>query len=55
MEIDMQDLTIDQLRMALDFMERNYETAMKAEAYGLAGFLKEKIDSLTLELQSRTG
>lgn len=48
------DLTIEQLRLSLDFMERNYSMVMEQEFYGLAGALKVKIDDLMAELRART-
>ena len=44
------DLTIDELRHALDHMELNYGLAMDGQAYGLAEALKDKIDGLMGEL-----
>jgi hypothetical protein len=44
------DLTIDQIRSSLDFMERNYSIAMDAEAYGLANAFLAKIERLRDQL-----
>ena len=44
------DLTVEQIRSALDNMERNYSIAMDAEAYNLANWLHAKIDRLREEL-----
>ena len=47
------DLTINQIRSALDSMELNYNLAMDANDYGLAGAFKSKIDLLMAELVLR--
>jgi len=47
------DLTVDQLRKALDHMELNYGVAMDAESYGLADAFLAKIDGLTEALSAR--
>lgn len=47
------DLTIEQIRAALDHMEANYGFAMDCQAYGLAAALKDKIDGLMEALTSR--
>ena len=44
------DLTVDQIRSALDSMERNYSLAMDSESYGLANAFLAKIDRLREEL-----
>ena len=44
------NLTVEQIRSSLDFMERNYSIAMDAEAYGLANAFLAKIDRLREEL-----
>jgi hypothetical protein len=44
------NLTVDQIRSALDSMERNYSLAMDGEAYGLANAFHAKIDRLRAEL-----
>lgn len=46
----MSNLTIDQIRSALDLMERNYSIAMDSESYGLANAFLAKIDRLREEL-----
>lgn len=43
-------MTIDQIRIALDFLEENYSTATDAEAHGLAQALLDKIMSLRVQL-----
>lgn len=43
-------MTVDQIRTALDRMERNYSLAMDAEDYGLANAFHAKIDGLWSEL-----
>ena len=48
-----EDLTIEQLRSGLDFMELNFGRAMDGKAYGLAQAFKEKIDGLFAELVIR--
>ena len=47
------DLSIDQIRNALNMLEDNYSLAMDSEAFGLAGAFKSKIDSLMAELTKR--
>ena len=47
------DLSIDQIRDALNMLEDNYSMAMDSEAFGLAGAFKSKIDGLMSELTSR--
>jgi hypothetical protein len=44
------DLTVEQIRSALDSMERNYSMAMDYESYGLANAFLAKIDRLREEL-----
>ena len=47
------NLTLDQIRNALNVMEDNYGMAMDAEAYGLAKAFRSKIDLLMAELVLR--
>jgi hypothetical protein len=44
------NMTADEIRTALDYLETNYGLAMDGEAYGLASALKDKIDLLWTEL-----
>jgi hypothetical protein len=48
-----EDLTIEQLRSGLDFMELNFDRAMDCKAYGLAQAFKDKIDDLMAEVMLR--
>lgn len=48
------NLTIDQLRAALDWNEMNYAIATDYKAHGLAAAIKDKIDGLMAELSDRT-
>ena len=43
-------MTVDQIRIALSFIEENYTLALDAGAYGLAAALKDKRDLLWSEL-----
>ena len=47
------DLTVDQIRYSLSFMEKSYGIAMEAEAYGLANALMDKVEGLREALVSR--
>lgn len=40
------NLTVDQIRDVLTWLERNYSLAMDGEAYGLANAILAKIDRL---------
>jgi hypothetical protein len=44
------NMTVDQIRTALDHMETNYGLAMDAQDYGLANAFHAKIDWLWSEL-----
>jgi hypothetical protein len=44
------DLTVNQIRDVLTWLESNYSLAMDGEAYGLANAIHAKIDRLRAEL-----
>jgi hypothetical protein len=46
----MQDLSIEQLRTALDHMKRNVELAMQAGDTSLAGVFYDKIEAICVEI-----
>ena len=46
------EMTVDQIRTALDHMEENYGLAMDYKEYGLARAFKDKIDWLMAELNN---
>jgi hypothetical protein len=49
----MENLTINQIRDAIDHMERNYQLAMEAGDTGLASAFNDKLEALGCELESR--
>jgi len=49
----MEKLTLDQVRDAIHYMQRNYDAAMASKAYGLADKLHDKLDALKIELVGR--
>jgi hypothetical protein len=49
----MKNLTIEQLRVALDHMKRNVELAMEAGDTSLAGAFYDKIDALCIALHQK--
>jgi len=49
----MEKLTLDQVRDAINWMQRNYDAAMASKAYGLADKLHDKLDALKIELVGR--
>jgi hypothetical protein len=49
----MEKLTLDQVRDAIHWMQRNYDAAMASKAYGLADKLHDKLDALKIELVGR--
>lgn len=49
----MQNLTVNQLRDSLTWIETNYDTAMDQGAIGLANALRDKRDLLWAELVRR--
>jgi hypothetical protein len=49
----MENLTFDQVREGLDWMQRNYDTAMESGAYDLASMISRKIDAYQIELVGR--
>lgn len=42
----LQNMTIEQLRELLTYLEENYSSAYEGEAYGLADALRDKINSV---------
>ena len=49
----MEKLTLEQVRDAINWMQRNYDAAMESEAYGLANKLYDKLEGLKIELIGR--
>jgi hypothetical protein len=49
----MEKLTLEQVRDAINWMQRNYDAAIAYEAYGLADKLHDKLDALKIELIGR--
>lgn len=49
----MEKLTLEQVRDAINWMQRNYDAAMASEEYGLANKLYDKLDALKIELVGR--
>lgn len=49
----MKDLTIEQLREALNYMKRNVELAIEAGDTSLAGAFYDKIDSIVVEIHRK--
>ena len=49
----MEKLTLDQVRDAIDWLQRNYDAAMESEAYGLANSIYNKLEALKIELIGR--
>jgi hypothetical protein len=49
----MEKLTLDQVRDAIHYMQRNYDAAMASKAYGLADKIHDKLDALKIELVGR--
>jgi hypothetical protein len=49
----MEKLTLEQVRDAINWMQRNYDAAMEIEAYGLANKLYDKLEGLKIELIGR--
>ena len=49
----MEKLTLDQVRDGLDWLQRNYETALDSGSYDLANMISAKIDSYQIELIGR--
>jgi len=49
----MEKLTLEQVREAINWMQRNYDAAMASKAYGLADKLHDKLDALKIELVGR--
>ncbi len=47
------DLSTDQIRHSLSYMNKNYNLAVDQTAYGLADAIKDKIDGLWYELVNR--
>ena len=49
----MEKLTLEQVRDAIVWMQRNYDAAIAYEAYGLADKLYDKLEALKIELIGR--
>ena len=49
----MEKLTLEQVRDAINWMQRNYDAAMASKEYGLADKLHDKLDALKIELVGR--
>jgi hypothetical protein len=49
----MQNLSVEQLQVAISHMKRNVELAMEANDTSLAGAFYDKIDSLCIELHKK--
>jgi hypothetical protein len=49
----MEKFTLDQLRDGLDWLQRNYESLMAHEEYGMADMIYKKIDEYKIEIIGR--
>jgi hypothetical protein len=49
----MEKFTLDQLRDGLDWLQRNYESLMANEEYGMADMISKKVDEYQIEIIGR--